>query len=54
MHKKGQRRKTTLSANRQRPISVAVRLNRQEHLKLKLKAEIEGTTVSQLVRNLVK
>ena len=41
-------------AKRNRDINLAVRLNKLEALKLKLRAEVENKTISQLVRELAK
>ena len=37
-----------------RDINLAVRLNKEEQLRLKLRAEVENKTISQLVRELAK
>ena len=41
-------------AKRNRDINLAVRLNKEEQLRLKLRAEVENKTISQLVRELAK
>lgn len=41
-------------AKRNRNINLAVRLNRVEALRIKLRAEVENKTISQLVRELAK
>ncbi len=41
-------------AKRNRDINLAVRLNKEEQLRLKLRAEVENKTISQLVRELAR
>ena len=39
---------------RNRDINLAVRINKEEQLRLKLRAEVEGKSISELVRELAK
>jgi len=41
-------------AKRNRNINLAVRLTKVEKLRLQLKAQVEGKSISQLVRELAK
>ena len=41
-------------AKRNRDVNLAVRLTKLEQLRLKLRAEVENKTISQLVRELAK
>lgn len=48
----GRRSKIKKAPRRRRNINIAIRLSNEEHRKLKLRAEAEGKTISQLVRDL--